>query len=64
MSAATNPTGGKDRRRYLVVGQAGSLRRVGNPPGAGSQPARSLPSCPTNEHVHAVWVLAGSEKKK
>jgi RND family efflux transporter MFP subunit len=32
-----------------IVGQAGSLRRVGNPSrSAGCQPARSLTSCPTN----------------
>src|ERR1017187_8008722 len=42
--------------RCRLVGQVGNLRRVGNPPagacqwppGAGCQPARRIPSCPTN----------------
>jgi len=33
--------------RARLVGQVGNLRRVGNPPGAGCQPARRIPSCPT-----------------
>jgi hypothetical protein len=43
------------RNSAEVVGQVGNLRRVGNPPerlvnspaGAGCQPARRIPSCPT-----------------
>jgi cobalt-zinc-cadmium efflux system membrane fusion protein len=43
------------------VGQVGNLRRVGNPPAnfgvrppsAGYQPARRIPSCPTNTKQHA-----------
>src|ERR1035438_5462681 len=49
------PTNGNSAE---VVGQVGNLRRVGNPPeppvnklaGAGCQPARRIPSCPT---IHA-----------
>ena len=54
MSAATK----------TIVGQAGSLRRVGNPPVGRLTIGRSLPSCPTNEHIHAVGELVGSEKKR
>src|ERR1035437_1076939 len=45
----------KSANSAQVVGQVGNLRRVGNPPeplvnwtlGAGCQPARRIPSCPT-----------------
>ncbi len=40
------------------MGQDAILRRVVNPPRAGYQPARSLPSCPTPENIqHQIFVI-------
>jgi ubiquinone/menaquinone biosynthesis C-methylase UbiE len=41
--------------RAQLVGQVGNLRRVGNPPGAGCQPARRIPSCPTEQSLTVYY---------
>src|ERR1035441_1798607 len=67
-SISRRPKAATSRNDGAVVGQVGNLRRVGNPPepllnrpaGAGCQPARRIPSCPTiNAGFSASRKLSG-----